>query len=257
MIRFIKLITGISVNKTLRSIGRLPWYYSSSSKLKKQLSHENDIFPITNNYPCLLDIDAEGGVAKGIYFSQDLYVAQEIFKRQPIKHLDIGSRIDGFVAHVAAYREIEVIDIRPIDSKVDNIIFVQKDLMQDDERFHDCCDSLSCLHALEHFGLGRYGDPIDIDGHKKGLLNMSKLLKKGGTAYISVPMGDQRIEFNAHRVFSTRYLLHLFEPYFNIHSFAYIDDSGLIYKDEALTEELIDNNYHCHYGCGIFVLTKK
>jgi hypothetical protein len=31
------------------------------------------------------------------------------------------------------------------------------------------CDSLSCLHALEHFGLGRYGDPIDPRGHEKGI----------------------------------------------------------------------------------------
>ena len=25
------------------------------------------------------------------------------------------------------------------------------------------CDSLSCLHALEHFGLGRYGDAVDFE----------------------------------------------------------------------------------------------
>ena len=37
-------------------------------------------------------------------------------------------------------------------------------------------DSLSCLHAIEHFGLGRYSDPIDINGHIKGLENMISLL---------------------------------------------------------------------------------
>ena len=34
--------------------------------------------------------------------------AQKIFKACPEKHIDIGSRIDGFVAHVATYRKIAV-----------------------------------------------------------------------------------------------------------------------------------------------------
>ena len=68
-------------------------------------------------------------------------------------------------------------------------------------------DSLSCLHALEHFGLGRYGDPVDYDGYLKGFDNLYRILKPGGRLYFSVPMGPQRIEFDAHRVFSMAYLL--------------------------------------------------
>lgn len=40
---------------------------------------------------------------------------KHIFDSSPQRHLDVGSRIDGFVAHVASFREIEVIDIRPVD----------------------------------------------------------------------------------------------------------------------------------------------
>jgi SAM-dependent methyltransferase len=257
MLKFLQNLTNISIIKTWRKIYRLPFYFNSYFKLKKQSKQKGNDFPISCNYPCLLDIDEAGGVASGVYFNQDLYVAQEIFKRQPIKHLDIASRIDGFVAHVAGFRKIEVMDIRKIDVELENITFIQKDLMREDESFHEYCDSLSCLHALEHFGLGRYGDTLDIDGHKKGLKNISKLLKKGGTAYISVPMGDQRIEFNAHRVFSTRYLLNLFEEYFDIQLFSYINDNGFLLKNVTLTTELIDNNCHCHLGCGIFILKKK
>jgi hypothetical protein len=61
--------------------------------------------------------------------------------------------VDGFVAHVSIYREIEVFDIRPLDNKVDGIIFRQADLMKLDEKYIDYCDSISCLHAIEHFGL--------------------------------------------------------------------------------------------------------
>ena len=34
----------------------------------------------------------------------------------------------------------------------------------------ECCDSLSCLHTVEHIGLGRYGDPVNCDGHLVGPL---------------------------------------------------------------------------------------
>lgn len=41
-------------------------------------------------------------------------MARWIYEAAPIKHVDVGSRVNGFVAHVASFREIEVIDVRPI-----------------------------------------------------------------------------------------------------------------------------------------------
>jgi SAM-dependent methyltransferase len=256
MKKFLQSLTGINIYKTWCKIYRLPWYFCSYFQFKKQSGQRENGFPLSCNYPCLLDLDEEGGVASGAYFNQDLYVAQKIFEQKPIRHLDIGSRIDGFVAHVASYREIEVMDIRAISTSVKNIVFLQKDLMSDDEAFHDYCDSLSCLHVLEHFGLGRYGDTLDADGHKKGIANIAKILKKKGIAYISVPIGKQRIEFNAHRVFSIQYLLDLFEEYFEIQSFSYVDDCGILFKEVTLTKEMIENSCKCNFGCGIFILRK-
>lgn len=71
------------------------------------------------------------------------------------------------------------------------------------------CDSLSCLHALEHFGLGRYGDQIDPKGFEQGLINMASLLREGGVFYLAVPIGIDRVEFNAHRVFDPRDIVDL------------------------------------------------
>ena len=48
------------------------------------------------------------GESQGHYFHQDLLVANQIFLNSPERHIDIGSRIDGFVARVAAFREIEI-----------------------------------------------------------------------------------------------------------------------------------------------------
>lgn len=164
--------------------------------------------------PCLHDKYYEAGAVRNEYFWQDLIVAQMIYKSNPTKHVDIGSRVDGFVAHVASFREIEVFDIRPLNIKIPNVIFHQADIMNPESLpivFDGYCDSLSCLHALEHFGLGRYGDPIDPFGYISALKNMVRLLKPGGIFYLSVPIGQERVEYNAHRVFDPRTIIKIAE----------------------------------------------
>ena len=188
---------------------------------------------------------------------QDLYVARLINIANPKKHLDIGSRTDGFVAHVASFREIELIDIRKIKSNVKNIVFRQVNLMQLPTDLVDYCDSISSLHAIEHFGLGRYGDPIDYFGYLKAINNISKILKSRGIFYFSVPIGTQRIEFNAHRVFSVEYLISILSKDFEISSFSYVDDKGDFFEDVGFANENLKSNFGCHYGCGIFTLMKK
>ncbi|MBK6338835.1 MAG: DUF268 domain-containing protein [Bacteroidetes bacterium] len=192
----------------------------------------------------------------GHYFHMDLLVSQLVFKNQPLKHVDVGSRVDGFVAHVAAFRPIEIFDIRPIESKVENIKFIQADFMVQDSKLANYADSISCLHAIEHFGLGRYNDPIDVNGHKKGLENMYHVLQKGGKFYFATPMGPLRVEFNGHRVFSLRYLLDLFKEKYAIDSFSYVNDKGDLFKNTTLTKNEIENNFNCNYGCAIFEMTK-
>jgi hypothetical protein len=60
------------------------------------------------------------------------------------------------------------------------------------------------LHAIEHFGLGRYGDPVNPQGYQRGIANMAQLLQPGGTFYLSTPIGQERVEFNANWVFDPR-----------------------------------------------------
>jgi SAM-dependent methyltransferase len=234
----------------------LPLFFRDARHIRKSLQGNKD-FAISTAYPCLLDRRAEGGTASGHYFHQDLWVAQQININKPQRHVDIASRVDGFVAHVASFREIEVLDVRPVTTQIQNVSFVQADLMETNSKFEDYCDSMSCLHALEHFGLGRYGDTLDIDGHLKGFANMGKLLKKGGTFYFSTPIGPQRIEFNAHRVFSIEYLLNMFQGQYIVDKFCYVDDKGDLHRDVSLDDKnAVQNNFGCYWGCGIFKLTK-
>jgi SAM-dependent methyltransferase len=248
---------GINIRHVFAFFGGLPYYVKTFCSLKKQYYKSDRLFPIKVSMPILYDRFDNGGSMQGHYFHQDLFVAQHIFMSNPIRHIDIGSRVDGFVAHVASFRQIDIIDIRPLNSNVKNIFTQQADLMQLPENMVHCTDSLSCLHAIEHFGLGRYNDPIDYNGHIKALENMYNMLKPNGLFYFSTPIGPQRIEFNAHRVFSIKYLLDLFKDKYMLNNFSYVDDKGDIHINIILNEKLISNNLDCNYGCGIFELIKK
>ncbi|MDY0117347.1 MAG: DUF268 domain-containing protein [Sulfurimonadaceae bacterium] len=251
-VRYLRLM-GIDVVKMGYTFRGLPFFIKDYITLKKSIT--DDRFPM-KLYPIFDDKYKQGGTASGHYFHQDLLVARKIYQANPIIHVDIGSRVDGFIAHLATFRKVEIIDIRQIDSNIDNIEFIQANMIDMKKELYESCDSLSSLHALEHFGLGRYGDPIDYEGHVKGFLNMYNILKSDGFFYLAVPIGEQRIEFNAHRVFSLSYLLEMFQDKFEILSFSYVDDRGELHKEVVLTQELIQKNCSCHYGCGIFDLRK-
>ena len=225
--------------------------------LKRQNRAKGKPFRIRFSMPCLGDRYEASGSTRGHYFYQDLLVARHIYERNPVRHVDVGSRVDGFVAHVAAFRAIEVFDIRPLSILIPSIIFRQTDLMNPPANFLNYCDSLSCLHALEHFGLGRYGDPVDLYGHVKGLQSLAAILKPGGILYCSVPIGPERIDFNANRVFAIKTMLDLAQPCFALESFSYVDDEGALHEPETLTTEMMTTNCGCQYGCGIFELRKK
>jgi hypothetical protein len=142
---------GIDLAMIKNSLKGIRMYQSEYSEIKKQKGSDTT-FPFGKDFPILADRYLSSGTMSGHYFHQDLLVAQKIFKNNPNNHIDIGSRTDGFVSHLAVFREVEIIDIRPQVSKTPNIVFKQADLMQLPDGMIDAYDSLSSLHAIEHFG---------------------------------------------------------------------------------------------------------
>ena len=212
--------------------------------------------------PCLYDRYEEGGITKNEYFWQDLLVARWIYAAAPEKHVDVGSRVDGFITHVASFREIEVFDVRPITSKIPGIIFRQADMMKElflpeNTKEEGYCDSLSCLHTIEHFGLGRYGDSIDTQGYIKGLENLSKLLLPNGFLYLSTPIGKERVEFNANRVFDPRTIMSVASKVklelIKLTIFNIKEGIQELTSDEATLSYLAKQ----HYNLGIFTFKKQ
>jgi len=249
---------GFNLKKSTRAAKGIPAYLRNYRAIKRQSKCSDVSFQFAESYPCLSDRFEHSGVARGHYFHQDLLVAQKIFAANPVRHVDIGSRVDGFVAHVAAFRPIEVFDLRELDSKVSNIRFERLNLMAVPNAYEDYTDSLSCLHTIEHLGLGRYGDEVDYEGYIKGFNGLSKLLEPGGTLYLSLPIGKrQRINFDAHRVFSLPTVLELSQPGFELLSFSYVDDEGELHQDVDPLGTDGKNSFECRFGCGIFELGKR
>ena len=211
---------------------------------------------ITHRFPILTDYNDQAGAAGGHYFHQDLLVASLIHAANPHRHIDIGSRIEGFVAHVASFRKIEVMDIRDLqDTGHPNISFLKADLMDETNARANLTDSISCLHAIEHFGLGRYGDSLDPKGYLKGFNNILKMLKHNGTLYISFPIGRaNEVHFNAHRVFAPKDIFTWItgDAKLELLRFDFVDDLGQLHKDVDLHNMRTD----VEYGCGIYTFKK-
>lgn len=152
-------------------------------------------------YPILVDKYAEAG-DMGLYFYQDLWAARLIYRSRVKEHFDIGSRIDGFIAHLLSMDiHVHLFDVREFPSQVDGLDTIVTDATYLHEVEDNSISSLSALCSLEHFGLGRYGDPIDPEACFKCFHTIQDKLAKGGHFYLSVPVGFERVEFNAHRIF--------------------------------------------------------
>jgi hypothetical protein len=159
--------------------------------------------------PTLIDFNDAAGSARGHYFWQDLIAAQWIHKSNPSNHLDVGSRIDGFIAHLLAFRKVDVLDVRPMTAKVPGLQSTLGNAQEPLQKLHRTYQSVSSLHSIEHFGLGRYGDPIDFAGHIRGLINISETVAAGGTLIVSFPIGKPSVHFNSQRVVHPEWAVNL------------------------------------------------
>lgn len=248
--RLILGITGINPLNFVASIRGLPAYIKGLIQYISAQSSSNSFnIHLHHLSPFLSDRYSDAGVAKGDYFHQDLWVARKIYEEQPKEHWDVGSRIDGFVAHLLTFRSVNVIDIRKLESDLEGLNFYQGDVTSLDLP-DGSISSLSCLHAMEHVGLGRYGDPIDPMGHIKGILELQRILAPNGKLFFSVPIGRERVEFNAQRVFDPNTIIQAFSE-LKLIDFAAVNEAGnLIYPAKYGDFK----NVRC--ACGIFVFYK-
>jgi len=201
--------------------------------------------------PMLDDRRDSAGTAKGHYFLQDLWAAQRVCRFAPAEHIDVGSRVDGFVAHVASFCPVRYVDIRPLTTGVPGLTGLQGSVCQ--LPFADrSVRSLSCLHVIEHIGLGRYGDPLDPDGWLKGLAELQRVLAPGGQLLMGTPCGRPRVVFHAHRVFDPTQIVTAL-PALRLQEFSLIRDGVATGWQEQVPLTAAQG---LDYGCGLFVFTR-
>jgi SAM-dependent methyltransferase len=166
--------------------------------------------------------------------------------------VDVGSYL-YFSTMLSAFVPIEFHDVRPADLSLPGLTTGAADLTR--LPFPDgSVPSLSCMHVVEHVGLGRYGDPLDPEGDRKAVRELARVLAPGGTLLFVVPVGSPRIEFNAHRIYAWRQVLEAF-PGLDLVDSALVPDraeDGDLVQDPP--EALADRQ---RYGCGCFAFQKR
>lgn len=233
-------------SKALSALAKYPGYFGDWRRYRRMEGAEE--IHLGDTFPCLFDKTSSTSV-DGHYFYQHVWAFEKLVEHNPSLHIDVGSSVN-FVGMVSAFTRLQFVDIRPM--KVNNLPNLESiygtilDLPFED----NSVQSISCLHVAEHIGLGRYGDPLDPKGTAKSCAALARCLAPGGRLYFSLPVGQPRLCFNAHRIHSPQQILDYFKD------LQLIDFSGTTDQKEFLRgiepQQFADQKY----ACGMFLFTK-
>lgn len=228
-----------------------PLIVSSFLRFKNKDKTRRFSLPLREVYPCLFENTSYTRFDTH-YVYHTSWAARKVNEINGEEHVDISSSL-FFSGIVSAFKPVRFFDYRPAYLNLSNLESSAADLL-DLPFMNDSLSSLSCMHTVEHVGLGRYGDPIDPDGDIKAAKELSRVVKPGGNLLFVVPVGRPRIQFNAHRIYSYSMVVNMF-PDFEIKEFSLIPDNalekGMIYH---ATPHEADKQ---KYGCGCFWFVKR
>ncbi|HEY2324823.1 MAG TPA: DUF268 domain-containing protein [Thermoanaerobaculia bacterium] len=129
------------------------------------------------------------------------FAAKQLLRERPAKVMDIGS-YRQFIIGLLARGEVITLDVRKRtpDCPTETVLTGDAKTIPLPD---DSLDAIVSLCAIEHFGLGRYGDEFDPEGDLKAFREMRRVIKPGGTLIFTTTMtgGRPTIWFNAHRVY--------------------------------------------------------
>ena len=199
-----------------------------------------------DRFPCLEDSTATTGFDRH-YIYHPAWAARILADIKPRVHIDISSTLH-FCNIISAFMPVKFYDYRPADLHLSNLSSEAADLH--DLPFEDrSVQSLSCMHVVEHIGLGRYGDPLDPDGDLKAIAELKRVLAPEGSLLFVVPVGKPKIVFNAHRIYSYEQIVSYFDD-LEMVDFTLIPenarDGGLI---PFASSEMVSSQ---NFGCGCF-----
>lgn len=233
------------------------WVEEDFLRLSTMAQKTNKRFKLDWNdqFPCFDDINSTPGY--GEYFYHLGWAARKLVSLNPEVHYDISSH-SYFVSVLSAVIPIKYYEFRHTPVALKGLETNNADLCH--LPFEDgSILSLSCMHTIEHIGLGRYGDPLDYDGDLKALNELKRVVAVNGDLLLVVPVGTPaRIQFNAHRIYNVKNIIDSFRPAYSIKEFSvvFIDENGICSLQENVELDSVSNSpyalacFHFHRDLG-------
>jgi len=203
-----------------------------------------EILPFLNDKTSTTSFDTH-------YIYHPAWAARVLKGISPSLHIDIGSTLH-FSTLLSAFIPTRFYDYRPAYLNLTGLSSETADLTN--LIFEDnTIETLSCMHTIEHVGLGRYGDHLDAKGDLKAMKELQRVVRPGGSLLLVTPVGKQKILFNGHRIYSFETITQAFDKMALV-EFSLIPDNaleiGMIFNCPTETVKQQD------YGCGCFWFRK-
>ena len=214
--------------------------FISQSKLQDGFTLED--------YPCLSDSSSKTDFDSH-YVYHTSWAARKLLENKCELHFDIGSDI-RFVTIASAFQKIEFLDFRPAHITLSNLSCGHADLTKLVYK-DQSIKSISCMHVVEHIGLGRYGDEINYNGAIIAMQELQRVLASGGFLYFVVPVGRPTVKFNAHRIFDPKFIEYQFSE-LTLLEFSFVNDDGKFIENTNPTQA-----QHENYGCGCYLFCRN
>lgn len=238
----------IGKNLLIRFPRKIKRLFEFIFELHEFKANSDDRFPMLarDTYPCLTD-KIKTTPFDQHYIYHTAWAARILAKTKPELHIDFSS-ILYFGTILSAFISVKFYDYRPANISLSGWEGHFADLGKlnfEDELF----SSISCMHTIEHIGLGRYGDQLDPKGDIKAVNELIRVTKKGGNILFVTPVGKKKIEFNAHRIYSYELVMQLFKGCV-LKEFSLVPDAGGLIEN-ADPKLVIEQQYGC--GCFWFI----
>jgi SAM-dependent methyltransferase len=231
----------------LQAPGRFAKYVSHFSTFRRLRAADPDRFSRIELHACVWDEHTSGTFDRH-YVNHCAWAARVLASIAPRAHVDISSTA-YFAAIVSAFIPVSYYEYRRPELEFSNLESGCADLLR--LPFADgSISSISCMHVVEHVGLGRYGDPLDPCGDLRAVSELIRVTAPGGHVLFVVPVGRPRIMFNAHRIYSFEMIKEAFSG-MDLAGAGLVPDQGPFVDDPA--PALMNA---CSYGCGCFHFVK-
>lgn len=238
---------GLDPIRLVENLRAFPYFLANARRYRAAPSEKNFALRFRHGVFATADRFRPAGRTTNQGFWQNLWAADYLYRARVRKHVDVGSSVAGFVAHLLPFCEVTYVDLRPLSASWPTLHYVVGSIVK--LPFADrSVVRVSCLHVLEHVGLGRYGDPVDPGAHRLAAAELRRVLAPAGTLLLSAPVGRERLRFDAHRIFDPATIAALFSP-LELAEFHLIPDQ----PDHIIRDARFEDARRCEFGCGLFV----